>query len=193
MELPSRTSAAWSRASLVFTLYGALALLALSIAIARGHPNIYVFVHHRPLWKPLVSPLAGLGFGLAVVLASRYSVHSFGWARRLHHDFRHLLGELREKEIFIIAIASSVGEELFFRGALLPTTGLWWSSAVFALLHIGPGVRYLPWTVSALVLGLAMGLLTVHLGDLGAPIVAHFTINFMNLGHIARTDLPLDR
>jgi hypothetical protein len=29
----------------------------------------------------------------------------------------------------------------------------------------------------------------MKLGDLGAPIVAHFTINLLNLNYIARTEL----
>jgi membrane protease YdiL (CAAX protease family) len=57
---------------------------------------------------------------------------------------------------------------------------------VFALLHVGPGKRFLPWTVSALVLGVAFGWLAAWTGSLGAPLVAHFTINFMNLRHIVK-------
>ena len=71
-----------------------------------------------------------------------------------------------------------------FRGALLPWFGLWWQGLVFALLHVGPGRRFLPWTVSALVLGIAFGALAVWTGNLGAPIAAHFTINYLNLRYI---------
>ena len=46
--------------------------------------------------------------------------------------------------------------ELFFRGALLPATSLAVSSAVFALLHVGPRLRHLPWTLSSLVAGLLL-------------------------------------
>jgi membrane protease YdiL (CAAX protease family) len=107
----------------------------------------------------------------------------------LHREFRALLGPLSGSEIFLLAFASSVGEEIFFRGALLPALHIWASSAVFALLHIGPGRRYLPWTVSALGVGLVMSGLALWLGDLGAPIAAHFTINFMNLRHISRYEV----
>ena len=55
---------------------------------------------------------------------------------------------------------------------------------MFALLHVGPGKRFLPWTVSAFVLGLAFGELAVWTGNLGGPIAAHFAINFLNLRYI---------
>src|SRR5437660_237853 len=76
------------------------------------------------------------------------------------------------------------GEALLFRGALLPWFGPWWQAVVFALLHVGPGKRFLPWTLSALAMGLAFGGLAVWTGNLGAPIAAHFMINFLNLRFI---------
>ena len=99
-------------------------------------------------------------------------------------SFHDLLGPLTGREIVILALCSSVGEELLFRGALLPWLGLWWQAAAFALLHVGPGRRFLPWTVSALVLGVGFGALAVWTTNLGAPIAAHFTINFLNLRFI---------
>jgi membrane protease YdiL (CAAX protease family) len=73
------------------------------------------------------------------------------------------------------------------RGALQPWIGIWPQALLFALLHIGPGRRYLPWTAWALAVGAGFGYLAQATGDLGGPIVAHFTINFLNLRYIART------
>jgi membrane protease YdiL (CAAX protease family) len=39
------------------------------------------------------------------------------------------------------------------------------------------------------VMGLILGAMYVEIGDLGGPIVAHFTINLLNLAYIARTVL----
>jgi membrane protease YdiL (CAAX protease family) len=83
-------------------------------------------------------------------------------------------------------VASSIGEETLFRGALQPWLGVWLQAIVFALLHVGPGKRFVPWTLSAFVLGIAFGWLAVWTENLGAPIAAHFTINFMNLRYIVR-------
>jgi membrane protease YdiL (CAAX protease family) len=179
-----------TRAGLILVLYGSLALLALLISAGRDDIDIYrIAGRSTPLWLAL-SPLIGLGVGLVVVFLSRLAVHRFDWARRLHVDFRGILGPLASREILVLAMASAVGEELLFRGALQPMIGLWPQAIVFALLHIGPGARFLPWTASAFALGLVFGWLFQMTGDLGGPIVAHFAINYMNLHFIARFDLP---
>jgi membrane protease YdiL (CAAX protease family) len=175
-----------SRASLVIGLYGAMALVALVISAGRGDPDLYQF-GASPHWPLLAGPFAGIALGLAVVGLTRVATRRFAWARHLHTSFHDLLGPLTGREIVILALASSIGEELLFRGALLPWLGLWWQAAVFAALHLGPRqrmVRMLPWTISAFVLGVVFGELTVWTTNLGAPIAAHFMINFLNLRFI---------
>ena len=184
-----------SRASLVIGLYGAMALLALVIAAGRGDPDLYRF-GASPHWPLLAGPLAGLAVGLAVVGLTRIATRRYAWARHLHTSFHDLLGPLTGREIIILAVASSVGEELLFRGALLPWLGVWWQGVVFALLHVGPRqriVRMLPWTASAFVLGVAFGELTLWTTNLGAPITAHFVINFLNLRYIVAAPAVLLR
>ncbi len=173
---------------LILALYGGMAALAIGIGFARGQPDIYS-LPGSTAWRLALSPVIGVAAGLVVVFLTRLSVHRFDWARQLHRSFRGLLGTLHARDILILALASSVGEELFFRGALLPWIGLWASTTVFALVHIGPGLRYLPWTASAFVVGLGFGFLFQEMGDLGGPIAAHFTINLLNLSYIARTEL----
>jgi membrane protease YdiL (CAAX protease family) len=173
-----------SRASLVLGLYGALALVALMVSAGRGDPDVYRLATDRP-WHFLVwSPLLGLAVGLVVVWLTRVAVARAAWARALHDSFRDLLGPLTSREVLVLAAASSIGEELLFRGALLPWIGLWPQAIVFALLHIGPGRRFLPWTISAFVLGVGFGAMAEATGDLGGPMVAHFTINLLNLRYI---------
>jgi membrane protease YdiL (CAAX protease family) len=174
-----------SRASLVIGLYAALALVGLMLSSGRGDPDVYRLVE-RPAWVLLVSPLLGLALGLAVVGLTRVAVARWEWARALHSGFREVLGPLTGREVMILAAASAIGEEILFRGALLPWLGLVPSVLAFGLLHIGPGKRFVPWTISALVLGLAFSVLAEATGDLGGPIVAHFTINLLNLRFITR-------
>lgn len=188
---PSQPSPAppLSRASLVIGLYGAMALVGLLIAAGRGNPDLYRLGTPEG-WLLLVGPVIGFAVGLGVVGLTRVATRHLQWARDLHINFRDLLGPLTGQEIVILALASSIGEEVLFRGALLPWMGVWLQALVFALLHVGPGRRFLPWTLSALVLGIAFGWLAVWTGSLGAPIAAHFAINFLNLRHIVRTPLP---
>lgn len=180
-----------SRAGLILALYGGLALVAVVIAAARGDYNIYVLEGVETSPPRLgASLLLGVAIGLVFVFASRLAVHRFAWARQLHRDFRGILGKLSPREILVLAVASSVGEELLFRGALLPWIGLWPQAVIFALLHIGPSARFLPWTLSSLAAGVLFGYLYLWTGDLGAPIAAHFVINYLNLRFIARVELP---
>lgn len=190
LDLQPRIHEPPSRATLILGLYSLLAVAALVVGFARGTPNIYLLPGRSASSTLLLSPLVGVACGLAIVFVSRLCVHRFTWARRLHRDFHGLLGALSARDVFVLAAASSIGEELLFRGALLPWLGLLPSTIIFALLHIGPGMRYLPWTASACVVGLLFGVMYQSLGDLGAPIVAHFTINFLNLGYIVRVELP---
>jgi hypothetical protein len=179
-----------SRSGLVIGLYGTLALTALLISAGREDVDIYRIDGISTPLRLGLSPLLGLATGLAIVVLTRMAVRRFAWAQALHHDFRSLLGPLTTREIVILALASSIGEEMLFRGALQPWIGLWPQAAFFALLHIGPGRRFLPWTLSAFILGAGFGYMFAWTGDLGGPIVAHFTINYLNLHFIARTELP---
>jgi membrane protease YdiL (CAAX protease family) len=189
-----------SRTTLVVGLYGGLTVVALLFGLYSGRLDLY---HHPdgPIWlegvpgdwRLWLSPAIGLLLGLLVVGLSRAAVKRFEWARTLHQEFQVVLLPLSDREILVMALASSIGEEALFRGAMVPTFGLWISTLLFAALHVAPTrrlfVRMLPWTASALVIGLALGGLYEATGDLGAPIAAHFVINYLNLRYIARTDV----
>lgn len=179
-----------SRASLVIGLYGAMGILGFVIAAGRGDPDLYRLGGEAAAWQLLGSPFIGAALGVAIVALTRVATKRFQWARELHASFRDLLGPLTAREILILALASAIGEELLFRGALMPWLGVWWQGLVFALLHVGPGKRFLPWTASALGLGVAFGALALWTHNLGGPIAAHFTINFLNLRYIVTTPPP---
>ena len=139
----------------------------------------------------LAPALAVSALSAAVVVGlSRYFVRSFEWAMRLQEEFRAIVGSLPARDIWILAVASSVGEELLFRGLLLPVTGVALQGLVFGLLHVGPGRHFLPWTVWAILMGWAFGALALWSGGLAAPILAHFLINYVNLRHIRQWQRP---
>jgi len=169
-----------------------MALTAVLFSAGRGDVDLYRIDGTSTTRMLLLSPVLGAAIGLAVVLLSRLCVKHFVWGRALHRSFADILGPLSNREILVLALASSIGEELLFRGAVQPWLGLWVQAIIFAALHVGPGVRFLPWTASAFVLGLVFGRVFEFTGDLGAPIVAHFTINYLNLRYIARVKLPDD-
>ncbi len=179
-----------SRGALICAFYGLMLVAAIAIGAWRGRANVFFgpsAAGDRTL--RLVGAPLGLAIGLLAVFATRYLTHRAQWARRLHQEFHALVHGLGPREIFLLAFTSSVAEEAFFRGALQPIVGVVPQALLFGAVHFRPQVRFLPWTAMSLVVGLAFGLLAQGLGDLSAPIVAHFTINLLNLGYIARTEL----
>lgn len=185
---PTPRAPRMNRATVIVALYSALGVAAIGWGWWRGDHNLYEY-GDRNLLLLAAGPIVGLLFGLAMVFLSRLAVHSMEWARVLHREFHAVVHELSSKEIFLLAASSSIGEELFFRGAMLPALGLWPSSALFALMHVRAQWRFLPWTIMSFIMGVAMGLMYTKTGNLGAPIVAHFTINLLNLSYIAKHEL----
>jgi hypothetical protein len=180
-------------------IYSGLLLVALAWGWIDGGRSIWVHPEHGASVEPAVEhlrrhglwgALAGVGIGLAVVAASRAVTALSDWGKRLHMEFRQVIQGLSTWDAFVIALFSAVGEEALFRGALQPNAGLWISAAVFGLVHFPVRRGLWPWPVLAFGMGLAFGVLYREGGDLGGPILAHMTINFFNLRHIARVRFP---
>jgi membrane protease YdiL (CAAX protease family) len=134
------------------------------------------------LWTPLI----GVAIGLVIVAGFRLLERRQPWLPALHREFRSILGRPSGTELLLLAAASSVGEEILFRGAMLDAWGPWLSTLVFALLHVPPRRELWPWTVSAGLLGLLLAWLTLVTGNLGPAVAAHFVINLVNLAYITR-------
>lgn len=176
-----------SRSGLIVVLYGGLAAVSFVWGAVRGRPDVFRFPE-RSETHPIAGALVGTLFALAAAFLTRWAVHRLQWARVLHQEFRHLLGVLSGREMLLLAAASSIGEECFFRGAMVPDLGPWLSSALFGLLHIGPAARFLPWTATSFVVGLCFAFLFQWSGDLAGPVTAHFLINLINLHLITGRD-----
>ncbi|GBG12065.1 CPBP family intramembrane metalloprotease [Paenibacillus sp. MY03] len=86
--------------------------------------------------------------------------------------------------IAVISLVVAICEELLFRGAIQHAIGPYWTSIVFAAIH----VRYLRhWIPTGLVFSISYGLGFIYeeSGTLWAPIIAHFAIDFI-MGLIIR-------
>ena len=93
----------------------------------------------------------------------------------------HLVDGASTRDLVLVSIFSGVGEEAFFRGAVLQEFGLVVSSLVFGLAHIGPDRRYLVWTLWAVLAGFVYGAVFEVSGGLLAPVVAHAGHNAVTL------------
>ncbi|MCR2803048.1 CPBP family intramembrane glutamic endopeptidase [Paenibacillus soyae] len=86
--------------------------------------------------------------------------------------------------IAVISLIVAICEELLFRGAIQHAIGPYWTSIVFAAIH----VRYLKhWIPTGLVFSISYGLGWIYeqSGTLWAPIIAHFLIDLV-MGLIIR-------
>ncbi len=176
--------------------YGIMIIIA--VAIGGWWLNLDLIEWHNrwetALWLDV---LLGAGLGVVTVIASRILEHTTQWARVLGEEFRKILGNLSPTQVMVLAVTSGVAEEVFFRGFLQQALSELWlqndwlglvvASLIFGLIHVGPDrKKFLPWTIMAVVMGFGFGLLYLYTGNILAPVVAHFTINFFNLLHIAR-------
>ncbi len=135
-----------------------------------------------------LSLLLGCLVAAITIAGTRWAVPRVSWFRRLHRDFRDLLGPLQRREILVFAVSSGIAEELLFRGAMLPAVGLVGSSLIFGGVHIAPRPPRWVWPLWAAVMGLVFGSLYELTGSLYGPIVGHVLINLVNLHYIDRFD-----
>ncbi|MCI3920255.1 CPBP family intramembrane metalloprotease [Paenibacillus sp. TRM 82003] len=80
--------------------------------------------------------------------------------------------------IALLSFVVAVCEELLFRGAVQHWIGPYWTSILFAVVH----VRYLQhWLMTGLVFSISYGLgwIAIQTGTLWTPIAAHFIIDFV--------------
>ncbi len=93
---------------------------------------------------------------------------------------------LGRADAVLLALASGIGEEMFFRGALQPAVGIVWASLIFGACHFLPRRELALWSLYAVVMGFAFGWLFETTGHLVAPIAAHALVNGVNLPRLAR-------
>ena len=105
-------------------------------------------------------------------------------ARALERSLAETLGPLTAAEVVTLALLSGFSEELFFRGAVQSEWGIVPATALFAVLHMGPGKEYRIWTLFALVAGAVLGGLALWRGSLLAPALAHVAINLVGLARL---------
>ena len=148
---------------------------------------------HLNAW--IESAAVGLGSGLLLVVSSRLAATHLSWVRALAGEFRNMMGHLAPREAFCVALLSGCSEEILFRAALQPAVGVWLTTLIFGILHVGPTRRFIPWTIMALAAGLLFGGLFAYTGNVFASALAHVTVNFLNLRYLAagrgRLDLAL--
>lgn len=130
--------------------------------------------------SPLAWPLAlGLGLGVAVVTTSIAS--RLPSLRGAFERLAGLIQGLSLLQIFALSVASGLGEELFFRGLLQASLGIFGASFLFALAHAPLERELWPWTIWAGVLGLGLAAWVEVGGGILPAGLAHAALNARNL------------
>jgi membrane protease YdiL (CAAX protease family) len=172
--------------------YGAMALVAVLWRVGLYQEPIWFAVGTGQVGEGAETPgwgvqlAAGLAVALAVIVLSYVLTEATGWGRRLAQAMAEPLRGLGVPDALLLAWASGLAEEMFFRGALQPRVGLVAASLLFGALHFAPRRELLPWTGFAVVMGFLLGWLFEWTGSLLAPFVAHSVINGVNLPLLIR-------
>jgi uncharacterized protein len=136
----------------------------------------------------LLSLGLGLCLGAITIAATRAIVQRAQWARALHAALRPAVHGAGDGMLLALAIASATGEELLFRGLLVPTLGVLASSLIFGMLHQIRGRGRWAWMAWATLMGLLFAAIFTATGSLAGPLVAHAAINHANLRFLRDND-----
>lgn len=177
---PTRRSARRTALALAF----APSLLAGAIGVAWWSLAPPV---RTPAWPLGPSLAAGVAVGVLVLAAGEAAtrfVPSFAYvARRTERALVRLAPS--SPTAAALAVATSAGEEILFRGMLLPTLGLVPQALLFGLLHPA-GRRGWSYPVFTALAGLAFGALVEASGRLTPAVLAHGVVNAVGLLRGAR-------
>jgi membrane protease YdiL (CAAX protease family) len=128
-----------------------------------------------------IKVLLGISVAFVFVLFTSFVSKKFAWAQRLNAEFAPIFRHKSTTEITLLALSSSLVEEVIFRGWLQQEYGILISAVIFGSLHIPLKKSHIPWTISALFMGFVFALMFQYTGDLIAVFIAHFSINYFNI------------
>jgi len=161
-------------------LYLALALAGVGIFIRRsGWKLLDRLGLEKPTLAQLRSSLPWVALMLVVqwVAGALFLLTNPEEAEVLDNLNTLLLGNLDTVgEWLVLAITTSVGEEILFRGAIQPVLGLWLTAIVFTFAHIQYGLT--PATAAVFVIAIILGLVRRR-NNTSVAIFVHFVYNFV--------------
>lgn len=182
---PARAPRSLVRPGLYF--YGAMGIVALLWRMSTPgesilHPSVEA---EARAWRLPAAIGVGAAAGLLAVGVSEALTRWTRLGRDLSELLAESIGPLGRADAWLLAFASGLAEEMFFRGALQPKVGLVVASLLFGAAHFLPRRELVLWSLFAVLIGLGLGGLFEWTGQLAAPIAAHVLVNGINLPRLA--------
>lgn len=167
--------------------YGAMGIAALLWRMATpGESILYPSAEAAArAWSLPAALGAGVAAGGAAIAVSEALTRWTALGRALSDLLAESIGPLDRANAWLLALASGLAEEMFFRGALQPKVGLVAASLLFGAAHFMPRRELVLWSVFAVGVGLGLGALFEGTGHLAAPVAAHVLVNGVNLPRLA--------
>ena len=131
--------------------------------------------------QPLYGSVLGTVVGVGLSALTQWATPRVGALERMAQSLSAQLGGLSPVTCVGLALLSSVGEELLFRGLLQPGVGIGVASVLFGLAHIPMERDLRSWPLLAMGVGGLFGAMFLWTGGILAPVVAHFFLNTLNL------------
>lgn len=164
-------------------------LAVVIILLFHGKPYSSAFTVGLPLGVQL---LIGAAFAIVYWIASRLGARLIANRKSAQHvaESYSRLDQSGWNPLWI-AVAAGVGEELLFRGAILPIVGIWIASILFVLVHIRAyrwdhlNKRVLLQSFSVFAIGFSLGFVALYVGLLAA-IIVHAAMDAVGLYAIRR-------
>lgn len=180
-----RPPASIVRMGLLF--YGGMGIAALLWRMATPgdsiqHPSVEAAAR---AWSMPAALGAGLAAGLVALAISEGLTRWTALGKALSDLLAESIGPLDRANAWLLALASGLAEEMFFRGALQPKVGIVGASILFGAAHFLPRRELALWSVYAIGIGLGLGALYEWTGQLVAPVAAHVLVNGVNLPRLA--------
>ena len=163
----------------------AIALAFLINALFGPRPLLTIALEGKPVAEQIGW---GITLALAVGIPVWIAILFFPIFASLRNQLTELISRVDISGLnpLWIAVLAGSGEEILFRGAVQPITGLWWSSLIFVFLHFRTyQFRSMNWqkaifAVAVFLASLFLGCIFTNIG-LIAAIVAHTTLDVVGL------------
>ena len=165
-----------------FAIEGALSLCFLIWAEAKHIPlRLHPEVNDAAISLLLTLPLLAANYIFYILLAPRWVLLK-QCLQFVDQVVKPLADSLSLPAMAIISIIAGIGEELFFRGLLQQECGLILTSALFAVMHLGPAIKEYPIICCCYFLaGLYLGLIYQWQGSLWCPVIVHAAYDLLAL------------